>query len=79
LLAPDGRLCLISDADLDAPAQLQQMGYQLALATQVRLAGRVSHLLLCAPRDQRPPRIPAGLASWRRRALAAGVITEAGF
>lgn len=79
LLAPDGRLCLISDAGLDAPAQLQQMGYQLALATQVRLAGRVSHLLLCAPREQRPPRIPAGLASWRRRALAAGVITEAGF
>ena len=79
LLAPDGRLCLISDAQLDAPAQVKQMGYQLALATQIRLAGRVSHLLLCAPRDQRPPRIPAGLAGWRRRALAAGLITEAGF
>lgn len=79
LLATDGRLCLISDAQLDAPAQVKQMGYQLALATQIRLAGRVSHLLLCAPRDQRPPRIPAGLAGWRRRALAAGLITEAGF
>jgi tRNA (guanine6-N2)-methyltransferase len=79
LLAPDGRLCLISDAELDAPAQLRQLGYQFALATQVRLAGRVSHLLLCAPREHRPPRIPVGLAAWRRRALAAGVITEAGF
>ncbi len=79
LLTQDGRLCLISDADLNAPAQLQQMGYQLALATQVRLAGRVSHLLLCSPPDQLPPHIPAGLATWRRRALTAGVITDAGF
>jgi hypothetical protein len=58
---------------------LRQMGYQLALATQVRLAGRVSHVLLCAPPEQRLPRIPAGLADWRRRALADGVITETGF
>jgi len=79
LLAPAGRLCLISDAQLDAPRQLRQMGYQLALATQVRLAGRVSHVLLCAPREQGLPRIPAGLADWRRRAVAGGVITEAGF
>jgi len=79
LLAPGGRLCLISDAQLDAPAQLRQMDYHLALATQIRLAGRVSHLLLCAPREQPPPRIPAGLADWRRRALADGLITEAGF
>jgi 23S rRNA G2445 N2-methylase RlmL len=79
LLAPAGRLCLISDAQLDAPRQLRQMGYQLALATQVRLAGRVSHVLLCAPREQGLPHIPAGLADWRRRAVAGGVITEAGF
>jgi tRNA (guanine6-N2)-methyltransferase len=79
LLAPAGRLCLIADAQLDAPRQLQQRGYQLALATQVRLAGRVSHVLLCAPPEQGLPRIPAGLADWRRRALADGVITEAGF
>ena len=79
LLAPAGRLCLIADPQLDAPRQLQQRGYQLALATQVRLAGRVSHVLLCAPPEQRLPRIPAGLADWRRRALADGVVTEAGF
>jgi tRNA (guanine6-N2)-methyltransferase len=79
LLAPAGRLCLIADAQLDAPRQLQQRGYQLALATQVRLAGRVSHVLLCAPPEQGLPCIPAGLADWRRRALADGVITEAGF
>jgi len=79
LLVPDGRLCLIADAQLDAPRRLRQMGYQLALATQVRLAGRVSHVLLCAPPEQRLPRIPAGLADWRRRALADGVITETGF
>jgi tRNA (guanine6-N2)-methyltransferase len=79
LLAPAGRLCLIADAQLDMPGQLQQMGYHLALAAQVRLAGRMSHVLLSAPPEQGLPRIPAGLAGWRRRALADGVITEAGF
>ena len=79
LLAPDGRLCLISDAHLDAPTQLRKMGYQFALATQVRLAGRVSHLLLCSPHGQHPPPVPAGLVGWRRRALADGLITESGF
>jgi 23S rRNA G2445 N2-methylase RlmL len=79
LLAPGGRLCLITDSRLDAPRQLQQMGYRFALATQVRLAGRVSHVLLCAPPEQGLPCIPARLADWRRRALADGVVTEAGF
>jgi tRNA (guanine6-N2)-methyltransferase len=79
LLSRRGRLCLIADADLDEPGQLRRMGYQLALATQIRLAGRVSHLLLCAPPGKDRPQIPAGLARWRRRALADGVITDAGF
>jgi tRNA (guanine6-N2)-methyltransferase len=79
LLSQQGRLCLIADADLDEPGQLRRMGYQLALATQIRLAGRVSHLLLCAPQGKDQPQIPAGLARWRGRALADEVITDAGF
>lgn len=79
LLSQRGRLCLIADAGLGAPGQLRRMGYQLALATQIRLAGRVSDLLLCAPGDKDRPQLPAGLARWRRRAMAAGVITDAGF
>jgi tRNA (guanine6-N2)-methyltransferase len=79
LLSQRGRLCLIADAGLDAPGQLRRMGYQLALASQIRLAGRVSDLILCAPGEKDRPRIPAGLARWRRRAMAGGVVTDAGF
>jgi tRNA (guanine6-N2)-methyltransferase len=79
LLSPAGRLCLIVDAQLGAADRLRRMGYQFALATQIRLAGRVSQLVLCAPPGQRCPRIPAGLARWRRRALADGLVTDAGF
>jgi tRNA (guanine6-N2)-methyltransferase len=73
LLSQRGRLCLIADADLGVPATLHRMDYQIALATQLRLAGRVSDLVLCAPVGHDRPRVPAGLARWRRRAMAAGV------
>jgi 23S rRNA G2445 N2-methylase RlmL len=79
LLSGRGRLCLIADADLGVPARLERMGYQLALATQLRLAGRVSDLVLCAPGGNDRLQVPAGLARWRRRAMAAGVSTDAGF
>jgi tRNA (guanine6-N2)-methyltransferase len=79
LLSQRGRLCLIADADLGVPARLGRMDYQIALATQIRLAGRVSDLLLCAPSGNDTPQVPAGLARWRDRAMAEGVSTEAGF
>lgn len=78
-LSRDGRVCVIADAGLAAPDGLRRMGYQLAVATQIRLAGRVSHLILCAPAGVDRPRLPAGLARWRRRALADGIVTETGF
>jgi tRNA (guanine6-N2)-methyltransferase len=79
LLTPAGRVCLLADVRLGAPGRLQRLEYRLALATQVRLAGRVLHVLLCAPPRQPCPDIPEGLARWRRRALAEGLVTEAGF
>jgi 23S rRNA G2445 N2-methylase RlmL len=79
LLRPGGRACLIADAGLGLPGQLRERGYQVALAAQVRLAGRVSDLILCAPGGQGRPQVPAGLARWRRRAMAAGIVTEDGF
>jgi tRNA (guanine6-N2)-methyltransferase len=79
VLTPGGRLCLIADAQLGTPGLLPRLGYQLALAAQVRLAGRVSHVLLCAPPGRDPVCLPDGLARWRHRALAAGVVTETGF
>jgi tRNA (guanine6-N2)-methyltransferase len=68
-----GRLCAVTDADLAAPVALERLGIPIALATRVRLAGRISHVLLAGGG------LPAGLAGWRRRAIAAGVVTEEGF
>jgi tRNA (guanine6-N2)-methyltransferase len=74
LLAPTGRLCLLADVELDAPGTLRRLGYRVALATQIRLAGRVLHVIRCGPGS-----LPAGLARWRGKALTAGVVTETGF
>lgn len=79
LLTPAGRVSLVTDAELGAPARLRGLGYQLALAAQVRLAGRISHLLLAGPPGRPGPRLPEGLARWRRLALAEGLVTEDGF
>jgi tRNA (guanine6-N2)-methyltransferase len=79
VLAADGRLCVIADAGLDLPGMLRGAGYQLALATRVRLAGRVSHVLLAGPPGGPVPAVPAGLAAWRQQALADGVIRPDGF
>lgn len=72
LLGPSGRLAAITDADLDVPSTLTKRGVELTLATRIRLAGRVSHLMLTGP-------LPDAPATWRQRALAAEVVTPAGF
>jgi 23S rRNA G2445 N2-methylase RlmL len=72
-------VCLLVDAEHDAARTLPRLGYQVALAQQVRIAGRMSHVVLCAPQERPEPALPAGLVGWYRRAQAAGVITEGGF
>lgn len=78
-LTDHGRLCAITDASLDAPEALRRKGFRLALATQVRVAGRVSHVILAAPPGSDRPRLPPGPARWRRAALAQSLVTEDGF
>jgi tRNA (guanine6-N2)-methyltransferase len=78
-LTAGGRLCAITDGSLDAPTALRRRGFQLALATQTRIAGRVSHVLLAAPPGSAGARLPPGPARWRRAALAQGLVTEDGF
>ena len=78
-LAATGRACLLTDAELRAPAALARAGWRLSLATRLRLAGRISHLLLCAPADRPAPELAGDLGSWRRRALSDGVVTDDGF
>jgi len=73
------QLAVLSDADLDVPAQLRERGFAIGLATRVRLAGRLAHVTLAAAPGKPPPPLPADLARWRERALQAGVVTEEGF
>jgi SAM-dependent methyltransferase len=72
-------VCLLVDAEHDVAQTLPRLGYRIALAQQVRIAGRVSHVVLCGPGERPEPALPAGPARWYRRARAAGVITEGGF
>jgi 23S rRNA G2445 N2-methylase RlmL len=78
LLAPTGRLVAVTEADLDAPAALRRAGLDVGMAIQVRLAGRVSHVVLAGTGGS-TPQVPHGAARWRERAIAARVVTSTGF
>lgn len=73
------RACLIMDAELEAVKALEARGYRIALAQQVRLAGRLSQLVVCTPSGRPAWPLPQPLAEQRRHALAAGLTTETGF
>jgi 23S rRNA G2445 N2-methylase RlmL len=78
VLAKDGRLVVLADADLDVPGTLRARGFSLGLVTGVRLAGRVCHLVLAAPAGT-VPQLPPGAAAWRAGAIESGVLTSSGF
>jgi 23S rRNA G2445 N2-methylase RlmL len=79
LLAPDGRICVVADESLAAPEAVRRLGCPVTLATRIRLAGRVSHLVLAGRPGGPAPVLGSGPARWRARAIAAGVVTEEGF
>jgi precorrin-6B methylase 2 len=76
LLGPAGRFVAIMDAALDGPTALVRAGLALGLASRVRLAGRVSDVVLAAAH---PPELSESAAAWRDRAIAQGVVTAEGF
>lgn len=79
MLGGSGVLCSLTDADLDLPGMLTRSGWSIALRTQLRLVGRVVHLVLAAPPGRQPPSLPPVLLGWRRRAVREGVVTQEGF
>lgn len=79
VLGTSGRVCTITDADLEVPDVLRARGFVVGLATRLRIAGRVAHVILAAAPGGVPPQLSTSLASWRRRAMFTGVITEHGF
>jgi 23S rRNA G2445 N2-methylase RlmL len=76
LLADGGRIAAIADVGLDIPSTLEKRGFELTLGTQIRLAGRMSHLILAG--TLAGP-LSDALSTWRQRALAAKIITPTGF
>jgi 23S rRNA G2445 N2-methylase RlmL len=79
VLAPGGRLCLVTEAELGVDRELRRAGYTVPLAQGVRLAGRVAQFLVAYPPGAEPGPLAPGLLSWRARALKYGVVTEDGF
>ena len=77
-LVPGGRLVAITETELNVPAALRRAGLAVGMAIQVRLAGRVSHVVLAGPGNL-APQVSEGAARWRDRAIAAGVVTSTGF
>jgi tRNA (guanine6-N2)-methyltransferase len=77
LLTRTGQFVAVTDASLEAPAALVREGIALGLATRVRLAGRVSDVVLASPTHH--PELPGPMAAWRQRAIAAGVVSADGF
>lgn len=78
-LTSHSRICTIAEAELDVPTLLSRMGYTVTLAQRIRLAGRVSHVVLAAPPDAGEVRLAAGLDLWHERAIKAGIVSPDGF
>jgi len=78
-LTEHGRVCTIADADLDMPDHLRRIGYAVSLTQTVRLAGRVSHVVLATPPGSREVRLSPTLELWRERAIQAGIVSTEGF
>ena len=74
-----GRMGIIADAELGVPGELRRLDYQLSLVQTVRLAGRLSEVVLCTPPGRPAWGLPGHISKWRNRALDAGLVTGSGF
>jgi tRNA (guanine6-N2)-methyltransferase len=79
VVSPAGRMGIIVDAELGVSDELRRLGYQLSLVQRVRLAGRLSEIVLCVPPGCPRWALPDQIVRWRREALAAGLVTDSGF
>jgi len=78
-LTQQGCLVALTAAELDAPDVLRARGWSVPLGAQIRLAGRLSHLVVAGAPGRTPPSLPLTAATWRSRAITAGVVTPTGF
>jgi hypothetical protein len=72
-------VCVVADAELDMATRLRQRGYEIALAQVIRLAGRVSDIVLATPPGAAQACLPASLERWRNHAIEVGLLAPGGF
>jgi tRNA (guanine6-N2)-methyltransferase len=79
VVSPAGRMGIIVDAELGVSVELPRLGFQMSLVQRVRLAGRLSEIVLCVPPGRPRWGLPDQIVRWRRQALGAGLATDSGF
>ena len=76
---PRGRVAVIAEAGLGIPASLGGHGYGIVLVQGIRLAGRLSEILVATPPGVAPLPLDPALISWRQRAISSGIVSDEGF
>jgi tRNA (guanine6-N2)-methyltransferase len=76
---PHGRVAVIADAGLGTAASLRGHGYDIALVQGIRLAGRLSEILVATPPAVAPLPLDPVLTSWRQRAISSNIVSAEGF
>lgn len=79
VLSREGALCAIAEIDYDLARRLRDGGYAIAVEQRLRVAGRVSDVVLATPPGARRMRLSSRLARWRSAATDAGVLAGDGF
>jgi tRNA (guanine6-N2)-methyltransferase len=76
---PRGRVTVIADAGLGVAASLRGHGYDITLVQGIRLAGRLSEILVVTPPATEPLPLDPALARWRQRAIGSNIVSAEGF
>lgn len=76
---PRGRVAVIADAGLGIAAGLPGHGYGITLVQGIRLAGRLSEIVVATPPGIAPLALDPALMSWRQRAISRGIVSAGGF
>lgn len=79
LLSAGGRMGVIMDAESGLHDELRRRGFEISLAQSVRLAGRLSQIVICTPPGRARWETAPGIREWRQQAIASGLVTDTGF
>ena len=70
---------VIADAGLGVAASLRGDGFDITLVQGIRLAGRLSEILVATPPASAPLPLDPALLNWRQRAIGDNIVSADGF